>query len=242
MTRRRLEAMGGATARGMEDAGSDVTRVVAAVRLEIEQGRLVSNQRLVEADLAERFAASRGTVRSALLELANEGIVERSRYQGARVRTVSVEQAIEITEVRAVIEALCAAKAAARRDPAVTRDLRAIMERMRAAVAVGDLLGYSRLNRSLHARIVEASLHATAAIELERLRVQGVRHQFRLATLPGRALVSLEEHQAIVDAIAAGDAEDARRAVRAHLDGVTAALRSTEEPGSDLASGGSNHD
>lgn len=228
--------MGGA--RGMEDAGGDVTRVVAAVRQEIEQGRLVSNQRLVEADLAERYSASRGTVRSALLELANEGIVERSRYQGARVRTVSVDQAIEITEVRAVIEALCATKAAERPDPAVVRDLRTIVARMREAVAVGDLLGYSRLNRSLHARIVEASRHATAAMELDRLRAQGVRHQFRLATLPGRALVSLEEHQAIVDAIAAGDPSEARRAVRAHLDGVVTALRSMEDPASAMTASG----
>jgi DNA-binding GntR family transcriptional regulator len=102
------------------------------------------------------------------------------------------------------------------------------MASMRASVADGDLPGYSRLNRSLHTRIIEASAHATAAMELERLRVQGVRHQFRLATIPGRPRASLEEHQAIVDAIVARDPEAAAEAVRAHLASVVGALRGSD--------------
>jgi DNA-binding GntR family transcriptional regulator len=219
--------MGGETANAMEEPGNDVTRVASAVRQAIERGLFVADQRLVEADLAERFSASRATVRSALLELTSEGVVERSRYQGARVRAVTVDEAIEITEVRSVIEALCAAKAAERGDPVAAHDLRAIIGSMRAAVAAGDLPGYSRLNQSLHGRIVEASGHATAAMELERLRVKGVRHQFRLATIPGRAMISLEEHQALVDAIVARDPELAAAAARAHLTSVIDALRGT---------------
>jgi DNA-binding GntR family transcriptional regulator len=215
----------------MEDPGNDVTRVAAAVRQAIEQGLFVADQRLVEADLAERFSASRATVRSALLELTNEGVVERNRYQGARVRAVTVDEAIEITEVRSVMEALCAAKAAERGDPAAAGDLRVIMGRMRAAIADGDLPGYSRLNQALHGRIVEASEHATAAMELERLRVQGVRHQFRLAAIPGRTLRSLEEHQAIVDAIVARDPDGAARAARSHLASIIEALRASDHGG-----------
>ena len=229
--------MGGDIASGMENPGNDVTYVAAAVRQAIEQGLFVADQRLVEADLAERFSASRATVRSALLELTSEGVVERNRYQGARVRAVTVDEAIEITEVRSVIEALCAAKAAESCDSAAARDLRATMGSMRAAVAEGDLPGYSRLNRALHSRIIEMSAHATAAMELERLHVQGIRHQFRLATVPGRALVSLEEHQAIVDAIVARDPAAAAAAVGAHLTSVIAALRGSGRDALTIARG-----
>jgi DNA-binding GntR family transcriptional regulator len=219
--------MGGDITSGMENPGNDVAHVATAVRQAIEQGLFVADQRLVEADLAKQFSASRATIRAALLDLTSEGVVERNRYQGARVRAVSVDEAIEITEVRSVIEALCAAKAAEQTDSATARDLRAIIADMRAAVADGDLPGYSRLNQALHGRIIEASGHATAAMELERLRVQGIRHQFRLATIPGRALVSLEEHQAIVDAIVARDPEAATNAVSAHLASVIQALRAS---------------
>jgi len=86
--------------------------VVEALRDAIVDGEFAPNQRLVEADLSERFGASRGSIRTALLELGAEGLVERVQNRGARVRAVSLAEAIEITEVRMVLEGLCAAKAA----------------------------------------------------------------------------------------------------------------------------------
>ena len=76
--------------------------LVAALRDAIVDGEFAPNQRLVEADLSERFGASRGNVRSALLELTAEGLVERVQNRGARVRAISLTEAIEITEVRMV--------------------------------------------------------------------------------------------------------------------------------------------
>ena len=75
------------------------------LRTAIVNGELVPNQRLVEADLAAEYGASRGNVRVALSELSVEGLVERVQNRGARVRAVSVDEAVEITEVRAALEA-----------------------------------------------------------------------------------------------------------------------------------------
>ena len=196
----------------------------AAIREAILSGEFVPNQRLVEADLSERFAVSRAGVRAALLELTNEGLVERVRNRGARVRAVSLDEAIEISEVRMVIEGLCAAKAAERITPAESEELAGIGDAMRAAVAGGDVLGYSALNERLHARIREIGAQHTAAHVLERLRAQNVRHQFRLAMHPGRPSVSLPEHLAIIDAIRARDPEAADLAARAHLRSVIKVL------------------
>ncbi|XRQ04225.1 GntR family transcriptional regulator [Actinomadura welshii] len=201
-----------------------VSDVVAGIRDAILTGEFVPNQRLIEADLSEQFAASRASVRAALLELANEGLIERVQNRGARVRAVSLAEAVEITEVRMVVEGLCAAKAAERVTGGDIADLRAIGEEMSAAVSSGDVLGYSRLNERLHRRIRDISGQGTAAGVLERLRAQNVRHQFRLAMHPGRPQVSLPQHLEIIDAVCAGDPEAAERAARAHLRSVIETL------------------
>lgn len=199
--------------------------VTAALREAIVGGEFAPNQRLVEADLCGQFSASRAAVRSALIELANEGLVERVQNRGARVRAVSVEEAVEISEVRMMLEALCAAKAAERVSEEEIAELRELGETIRAAVAGGDVVGYSNLNQRLHRRVREISGQRTAAGVLERLRGQSVRHQFRLAMRPGRPQVSLPEHLAIIDAICAHRPDEAAEATRAHLASVIEALR-----------------
>jgi DNA-binding GntR family transcriptional regulator len=199
--------------------------VLAAIRDAIVRGEFVPAQRLVEADLSERFRASRGNVRLALLELTNEGLVEREQHRGARVREISLAEAIEITEVRLVLEGLCAAKATERIDGARRKELRGIGRAMARAVAGGDVVGYSELNHLLHRRIREIAAQSAATRVLERLRAQSVRHQFRLAMQPGRPAASLPEHKAIIEAVCSRDPDAAERAMRAHLRSVIAALR-----------------
>ncbi|MDE8667866.1 GntR family transcriptional regulator [Pseudarthrobacter sp. H3Y2-7] len=195
------------------------------IRDAIIRGEYVPNQRLVEADLSAAFSASRATVRTALLELAGEGLVERLPNRGSRVRSISVDEAIEILEVRMGVEGLCAAKTAA----SLTDEDAEALGRLRAAmiesVAEGDLVEYARLNRYLDVRIRELSNHATAADVLARLHAQSVRHQFKLSSRPQRAKVSVWEHAAIIDAVVARDPEAAEQAVRSHLLSVIEALR-----------------
>ena len=198
--------------------------VVEALRDAIVDGEFAPNQRLVEADLSERFEASRGSIRTALLELGAEGLVERVANRGARVRAVSLAEAIEITEVRMALEGLCAAKAATRLTEDDRDRLRGIGTAMQEAVRSGDLLGYSELNRQLHALIRTLGGQSTAQAILERLRGQNVRHQFRLALHPGRAAVSLPQHLEIIEALCAGEAEAAEAAVRRHLHSVIETL------------------
>ena len=209
---------------GSEEPAARPTTVADALRDAIVDGEFAPNQRLVEADLSERFGASRGSIRTALLELGAEGLVERVQNRGARVRAVSLAEAIEITEVRMVLEGLCAAKAATRLTEDDRDRLRGIGTAMQEAVRSGDLLGYSELNRQLHALIRRLGGQSTAQTILERLRGQNVRHQFRLALHPGRAAVSLPQHLEIIEAMCAGEAEAAEAAVRRHLHSVIETL------------------
>jgi DNA-binding GntR family transcriptional regulator len=100
--------------------------VADSLRDGILRGDYVAGQRLVEADLCERFGTTRFIIRSALQSLAAQGLVEVRRNRGARVRTVTIDEAIEISEVRRALEGLCAARAAER----ATRDDRDELRRI----------------------------------------------------------------------------------------------------------------
>jgi len=205
--------------------GSESADVAGRIRAAILDGEFAPNQRLVEADLCEQFAVSRSAVRGALQELATQGLIERIQNRGARVRSVSLEEAVEITEVRMVVEGLCAAKAAQHITDEQIAELAELRAELTASVESGDVMGYSKLNQLLHKRVREIGAQHTAADILERLRGQLVRHQFRLAMHPGRITVSLAEHIAIIDTVCAKDPERAETAMRDHLKSVIVALK-----------------
>ncbi|ELP70980.1 GntR family transcriptional regulator [Streptomyces turgidiscabies] len=195
------------------------------LRQAILRGDMAPAQRLVENELAEQFGVTRASVRAALIELESEGLVERIRNRGSRVRVVTVEEAVAITECRMVLEGLCAAKAAVAATDDQLAELTGIGEAMAKAVADGEPVTYSELNQELHARIRQFSGQRTAVELLEKLNAQLVRHRFQLALRPGRPQHSLGEHLAMIETITARDPQAAETAARAHLTSVIAALR-----------------
>lgn len=231
VTQRKGASAGGAdTARARRGENPATRRgdgpgmVADALRIAITRGELSPNERLVEADLAARYGVGRAAVRTALFELDKEGLIVREQSRGARVRAISVEEAIEIAEARMVNEGLCAAKAAERATEDEIDELREIVESMQLVHVKNDLLGYSDLNQKLHRRIREISRHETASRIVEQLRNQSVRQSFRIALLPGRTAVSLREHEAIVSSIANHDETAAETAMHDHLRSVIDAL------------------
>jgi DNA-binding GntR family transcriptional regulator len=194
--------------------------VVEEVRSAILQGQYAPNQRLIEADLCERFGTSRFVARYALQELSSQGLVEFERNRGARVRDISLDEAIEITQVRKLLEGLQASRAAERITKTEAASLRGIVKEMRAAVGSAEALRYSELNARLHAMIRDIAAHQTSARLLQQLRDQTVRHRFSLSLVPGRSLVSLPQHEAIVTAVTARDPVAAERAMHEHLQSV----------------------
>jgi DNA-binding GntR family transcriptional regulator len=199
--------------------------VTEALRVAILAGEYAPKQRLVEIDLCERFGTTRFILRSALQELAAQGLVEFQRNRGARVRDVSLAEAIEITQVRILLEGMLAARAAERATKSDVVMLRRLIKDMRTAVQKSELLVYSDLNAQLHRAIRDIAAHETASRLLRQLRDQTVRHQFTLSLVPGRPTVSLPQHEAIVGAIAARDPEQAEQAMHHHLQSVIEAFQ-----------------
>jgi DNA-binding GntR family transcriptional regulator len=201
------------------------------LRTAILSGEYTPGERLVEAQLIERFGVSRFNIRLALQDLAGEGLVEIQRNRGAQVRKISLAETIEITQVRMVLEGLVAAQAAERVTAEQASELDEIGLLMRRAVEAGEFRRYSDLNARLHTLIRAVAGHATADRLIDTLRAQLARHQFMLSLLPGRPLVSLPQHERIIAAIRDRDPVAAESAMRDHIASVLEVLRSLEEPG-----------
>jgi DNA-binding GntR family transcriptional regulator len=202
--------------------------VTDRLRDDILAGAFPPGERLIELHLTERYGVGRAAIRAALVELDAEGLVQREANRGANVRRISVAEAVEITQARAALEGLIARLAAERATEAEREDLRALLADMTEAVAEGDSLSYSKLNRRLHGSLCTIARHRVADDLVANLRNRAAHHQFRLALVPGRAAESLGQHRAIVDAVTAGDGAAAEAAMRDHLASVIDVLRHWE--------------
>ena len=202
----------------------DSTDVRTLLRDAILRGAYAPRQRLIEADLAAEYGASRFTLRNALIQLEAEGLVELQPNRGARVREIDIEEAIEITEIRQSVESIVAARAAERVDDEQIAYLRRLGEEMQEAVDGNELMRYSDLNSALHGTLREIAGHSAADRVLAQLHGQMVRHQFQLFLVPGRPSTSLPEHLAIIEGVCTRDPEAAREAMARHVGSVITTL------------------
>ena len=201
------------------------------IRGAIAAGEMHPNERLVEVDLSARFGASRTAVRTALVRLEQEGLVEHKRNYGAKVRLIGEQEATELYETRAVLEGLAARKAAiVSTEPDIVQ-MRELLDAIEQNLDAGDLSYASNLNAELHSAIIRIAQHSTAERLVGGLNTHLVRYQYRTILQPDRPRKSLEEHRAIVDAIAAHDPQRAEELMRTHLDFVIATLRLPLPPG-----------
>src|SRR6266567_2121693 len=175
------------------------------LREAIMKEELLPNERLIEMDLAQSLGAGRAAIRTALARLEQEGLVQRERYRGARVRLVSEAEAVEILEVRAALESLTARYAALNATPEDSDTLLTLLAEQRHCIDEGDLLHASEFNARLHQTLLHMAHHATANRLLDMLKSQNVRFQYRTILVPGRPERSYQEHRAIIEAVASHD-------------------------------------
>ncbi len=199
--------------------------VVDQLRQLILQGTLSPGQRLIESELAELLGVTRGAVRSAIVDLGHEGLIERVANRGARVRVVCLDEAIQITEICIALEGLCAGLAAERITDDQIRELGDLRDSLCKGVEAGDVIGTQLLNQQLHQTIIELADRPIATETLGKLRARNARHQYRLAFRPGRTRRALEEHLDVIDAISSRDSAAAEAAMRRHMGEVLTALR-----------------
>jgi len=209
-----------------EDTGLLSDRIRNALTDAISSGELAPGTTLDEQQLADRYGASRTPVREALRQLATSGMVEVRPRRGVIVRHVTAEEVMDMFEAMAEIEAVCVRLATYRITPLERSRLLRIHEASQAAVEQDDVNAYDALNRDFHEAIYRAAHNdflAEQAIAV-RTRLNAFRRmQLRQAR---RLASSRAEHDAVMQAIAEGNGEEAGRRMRAHMLNAASALDS----------------
>lgn len=186
----------------------------AMILAAIEAGDYPPGSRLVESELAERFGVSRTPVREALQRLETQAMLIRDG-RSLIVASLDHDQLAELYTVRAELEAL-AARLAARH--ATREEIRVLAQMVEADRGrMGDPQALARSNRRFHHQLHLASHNRYLVQQLDMLhRTMALMARTSFAA-EGRAPEALAEHQAVVDALAAGDAAAAEAALRAHI-------------------------
>jgi phosphonate utilization transcriptional regulator len=180
-------------------------------------GELAPGDKLNEEEVAARFNVSRGPVREAFRALESAGLVRLEKNRGVYVRQVSLKEADEIYEIRAGIDELIGRLAAERITPAQVAELRTLLRKMRQQARARDVAAYYPSNLAFHDRLAECTGNATLVATYRRL--VNALHLYRRETLARGAdsfPISTREHEAIVDALAAGDADAAGKLLYEH--------------------------
>ncbi|OAN75770.1 AsnC family transcriptional regulator [Sulfitobacter sp. EhC04] len=183
----------------------------------IFDGTFADGDRLDEVRLAEQFGVSRTPLREALQRLESSGLVTLIPRRGAFVRQPGPLELLEMFEVMAELEAVCARLAARRMSDDALDMLRLANARCQAASDAQDADLYYTENERFHATIYRES--GNSFLEQESLKLQKRLRPFRRQQLRlrGRMPQSLTEHEVIVEALTAGDSNAAANALRDHV-------------------------
>ena len=181
----------------------------------IMTGELAPGQPLVETALAEWCEVSRTPIREALTRLEQDGLVVRGE-RGLMVRERSPEEILDLYETRIVLEAMASRVAATRRSYLDLITMRRIADRLQA-MDTGDELAMAAGNREFHQSVWRASHNDALSDLLHRLDMHVSRYPSTTLSQPGRWAEANEEHQAIIEAIDAQDAELAHEVTARHF-------------------------
>jgi phosphonate utilization transcriptional regulator len=191
------------------------------VQQEIERAILVGEyapgSKLTEASLAAQLGVSRGPIREAFRMLEEAGLLQNEKNRGVFVRSIPLEEAVEIYDLRAAMEEHVGRQLAANISAAQLKEIRTLVEAMERAAKAKDARTYHLLNLGFHNRLVEMTsnkklntVYRKLTNELSLFRRINLAQSWLLPTSAG-------EHRHIVKAIASGDSQAAGQALYEHV-------------------------
>ena len=202
--------------------GSRPDQVYARLRDLIVQGSLAPGSRIVETEISQRLGVSRTPVREALQRLQQEGFVmgaPGAQQSRLTVAPLTRDDVHELLDIVGALEGLGARRAttletAERR--ALVKDLRALNQEFARAARTAPV-DHSRLydaDERLHRRIVESGVGPRLLALHQAVKPQAERYiRMYISMLTGDIKASVDEHDALIDAIDEGRANDAQQAV-----------------------------
>lgn len=192
---------------------------------DIIEGRLPPGTRLNPEEIAKRLGISKSPVREALILLHREGLVTSKPRSVFIVSEISLADLHEIYPIRAALNALMVKIVVSSAAAATTAErLRQLLEPMRRAMSNGDVLGYFHANTDFYKEMMESCPNGRLRTMWRKLSSQVARFRFLLMSQPGHIKQSFREHERLVKAMRAGDAERASKLAECIINNSLAAL------------------
>jgi DNA-binding GntR family transcriptional regulator len=195
-------------------------RVYATIKAAILDLKLTPGSPLVEDELARQLGTSKTPVRDALLALERDGLVTKVPYKGTYVTDISLKDAKEIFELRAVLEGLAARLAIPSFTPKELKQAEEFLKAADEARARGDLDAASDFGAQFHRAIHLHADNRRLMPILENLEEQLARLRRMSDQVEGRLEKSSHEHRKVLAGLRNGDPAQAEQAMREHLDSV----------------------
>lgn len=193
-------------------------QVLEHLREEILSSRLEPGTELTELGLSSLLGVSRGPIREALGQLAVEGLVTIAPRRGTFVTKLSKQEFIDAYQVREALESLATRVAVPKLTPEDKRELHRMSDEMRRLADRGDVDAFFDVNRQFHATLVAASGNRRLLAMHQQLMGQMGRLLRKSADLRGGLGESAAAHEAILEAVDAGDAQRAAQLMAEHIE------------------------
>lgn len=200
-------------------------QVIEQLRQAIIEMRLPPGTRLVERELIASSGVSRTTIREALRELAAAGLVVPVGKKGVEVASISLARAIELYEIRGVLEAMAARRCAERATDQQLRELDRALTAYEGAARAGRPTALLRTGKRFYDALFDGADNVVIRGVLEGLQARVAALRALSLTQPGRAEESAAELRTIVRAIEARNGERAAAEMSDHVDRATATIR-----------------
>jgi GntR family transcriptional regulator, rspAB operon transcriptional repressor len=198
--------------------------IYLALRDDIVAMRMKPGEPINEKRLALDHGVSRTPVREALLRLAGEHLVDIFPQSGTFVARIPIVALPEAILIRKALEVMTAREAARNAGPERIAALRQSIERLRTLTRKGDRPRFHAADDAFHAAIAEAAGHPGVWRLVQQVKVQVDRYRLLTLPVPGRMARVVEEHAAVVEAIATHDEARASDTMASHLDGLSASI------------------
>ena len=201
----------------MLQTSSLTSAVQQALERMITLGELGPGDKLNEAALAERLGVSRGPVREAFRVLEEAGLLTLKKNRGVFVRQIPLQEALEIYELRAMMEAHAGAVLADSASEEQLTSLQVMIDSMEQAVQAQDSALYYRLNVEFHETLV--SFAGNRKLYLLYRRLTRELALFRRRNLAAQDLLtgSIQEHRQVLAAIRSRNTQLAADTLRRHV-------------------------
>lgn len=203
--------------------------VCESLREAIRTGKLKPGERLMEIQLSEELGVSRTPVREAIRKLDQEGYIVMMPRRGAYVANMSIRDVNEIFEIRTALESLSNGLAAERITGEELETLQRLLVQIGSYIKEGDMDRIVETDIKFHDLLYQASRNHRLEGIISNLREQLTRFRTLSMSYPGRLEATLEEHRAMVDAIAQGDMKAAQKAAERHMERSEQALMDAME-------------